>query len=405
MPRPSCFPSFFYGRKEYMKTLCPNKEVCGSCAWSNMEYPAQLKQKLSSINTSFKIKNLPFRCKDIAASPITEHYRNRMDFVIDFEGRVGLRQKGKWWKVIDAHTCFIADRKIETAYWQTREWARNSGLSYYDRKTYEGFLRYAVIRSTTLGQTMITIITSPPTKNFDSKNPISVNEAAAQNALMEFAKNNSATSVVWAITSSLSDLSRGENFMTLKGPGVMEEKINDLSYRITPNAFFQTNPHAAPLLQKTVVDFCGGISGKTVLDLYCGSGFLSLLLAKKSARVTGVEEVKDAIADARVNAEQNKIKAEFFAAKIEEWDRKPYNADVVVLDPPRSGLHEKVLQEILASPPETLVYVSCNPKNFARECVELSKVYNVTTLRAIDMFPHTPHVELVARLVRKKSSA
>ncbi len=388
-----------------MKTLCPNKEVCGSCAWSRIAYPQQLEQKLSAINSLFKIKNLPFRCKDILASPTTSHYRNRMDFVIDFEGRVGLRQKGKWWKVIDAHPCFIADRKIETAYWQTREWARNAGLSYYDRKTHEGFLRYAVIRSTTRSQTMITIITSPPSEDKDSQNPISVNEAAAPNALMEFAKNNSATSVVWAVTSSLSDLSRGENFMTLKGPGVMEEKINDLSYRVTPNAFFQTNPHAAPLLQKTVVDFCGDISGKTVLDLYCGSGFFTIPLSKKAKKAIGAEEVPEAIADARVNAEQNKIKAEFFTAKIEEWDWKQYRPDVLVLDPPRSGMHDKVLRDIVGSPPETIVYVSCNPKNFARECVELSRVYNVTTLRAIDMFPHTPHVELVARLVRKKLSA
>jgi 23S rRNA (uracil-5-)-methyltransferase RumA len=372
---------------------CPNPDRCGSCGWSHIPYEKQLKQKLSDINGSFAIKKLDLKVEEIVASPVTHHYRNRMDFVIDWQGNVGLREKGKWWSVIDNHPCFIADQKIEDAFFLSRDWAKKCGLSFYDRKANVGFLRYAVIRSTTLGETMIIIVTSAP-KDADE-------EAAAKKALEELAVATKATTVVWSINHTISDVSFGDELRTISGPGTIEETIAGYRYRISPNAFFQTNPHGAAQLLDTVRDFAGDLENKTLLDLYCGTGFFAVALANAAKKTIGVEMVAEAIKDAEVNAELNNAEVEFHDVKTEDFDWMKIGADVVILDPPRGGMVDKVLQDVIAAKPETIVYVSCNYKNFAREMVLLAAHYDVEAIRAIDMFPHTPHVELVTKLVRK----
>lgn len=373
-----------------MQSICPLKERCGSCSWSHIPYEKQLEQKLADINGSFKLKNLSYKCERIFASPKTEHYRNRMDFVIDFEGRVGLREKGKWWRVIDGHPCFLADEQIESLFFQARHWVQHSGLSYYDRKSHVGFLRYVVIRSSTQGHTLVNVVTS-----------------AGSDTEKEFLRNSFTlafpvgTTCVHSINTTNADVSFGEKVYVLSGTGMIEERIGGLRYGISPNAFFQTNPHAAQQLLNTVRKFCGDVCEKQVLDLYCGTGFFSLALAKQAQHVTGIEVVEDAIADAKRNAELNNVRIDFIAASTESYDWFIYDADVILLDPPRSGLHDRVLAEILRIQPKEIVYVSCNPKNFAREMIQLQTCYHVDDLQAIDLFPHTPHVELVSKLTKK----
>ncbi|MDP2631478.1 MAG: 23S rRNA (uracil(1939)-C(5))-methyltransferase RlmD [Candidatus Uhrbacteria bacterium] len=369
-----------------MKSECPNKEHCGSCGWSHIPYDNQLQQKLSDINGSFKLKGLDLQVEEIMPSPQTSHYRNRMDFVIDFEGRVGLREKGKWWRVIDDHTCFIADEIIEKVFSIIRIWSKESGLSYFDRKSHAGFLRYAVVRSTLTGEVMVNIVTSAPNGE----------EGLAE--LKKLVDLVNATTVIWSVNNTVSDVSYGDDVRVISGPGHIEESINGFKYKISPNAFFQTNPHAAPLLMDTVQEFAGDISNKTVLDLYCGTGFFSIPLARVAGKVIGVELVAEAIADARANAEMNQVNIEFHDAKTEEFDWQSLNPDIVIIDPPRSGMHDKALADLIQAKPPTIVYVSCNYKNLARELLILRKYYDVQEIRAIDMFPHTPHVEVVVKL-------
>ena len=376
-----------------MKTLCPNKEVCGSCGWSHIPYDKQLEQKLGDINGSFAIKKLDLKCKEIIRSPKTTHYRNRMDFVIDFEGRVGLRQKGKWWKVIDDHHCFISDKRIEKIYDVVREWTSTAKLTFFDRKAHTGLLRYAVIRTTNLGETMMIIVTSEPVDESEKKN--------TEKQLKKLADLTSVTTLIWSINHTISDVSFGDELSLISGPGTIEEKIGDVHYRISPNAFFQTNSFASHLLIKTVEEFIGDLSEKTLADLYCGTGFFAVALAGKAKKTIGVELVPAAIEDAKINAELNNVTVEFHDAKTEEFDWMTLGADVVILDPPRSGMHNKALQDVINAKPEQIIYVSCNHKNFAREMVTLSEYYDVAQMRAIDMFPHTPHVELIASLKRK----
>jgi 23S rRNA (uracil1939-C5)-methyltransferase len=376
-----------------MSILCPHKDVCGSCSWSHIPYEKQLKQKLSDINGSFGLKKLPSWCETILPSPVTEHYRNRMDFVIDFEGRVGMREKGKWWRVVDGNTCLLADKQIDDLFVAVRDWVKTCGLSFYDRKAHTGLLRYAVIRSTTLGETMVNLVTSLP-ETEDIAHVI-------RSTQMRAGESMSPTTWIWSQNSTITDVSFGDKLEIVSGPGYIEEEIRGHRYRISPNAFFQTNSHGAGILLDTVKEFCGDLTGKMLLDLYCGSGFFSVSLASHASHTIGVEMVPEAIVDARVNAKLNNANVEFHDAKTEDFDWTKFNADVVILDPPRSGMHDKVLADILAHPPKEIVYVSCNFKNFAREMVQLQKLYNVDDMRAIDMFPHTPHVELVTKLTRK----
>jgi len=339
------------------------------------------------------LKALDFTCTEILPSPKTEHYRNRMDFVIDFEGRVGMRQKGKWWKVIDGHHCFLADTQIENLFVAIKAWTADSGLTFFDRKAHQGLLRYAVVRSSTLGQTMINIVTSAPTDEIE--------EQATRAALVALSNNCNATTIIWSVNSTITDVSFGDKMETMSGPGFIEESIGGFTFRITPNAFFQTNPHAAALLQSTVTEFAGDLTNQTLLDLYCGSGFFGVSLAAKTNRTIGVELVPEAIADAKINATLNGVTAEWHDAKTESFNWKDLGADTVILDPPRSGMHDKALADVISAAPATIVYVSCNYKNFAREMVQLQDYYKVSAMRAVDMFPHTPHVELVTKLERK----
>lgn len=380
-----------------METLCPNKEVCGSCGWSHIPYEKQLQQKLSDINGSFALKELDITCDTILPSPQTAHYRDRMDFVINFQGLVGMRQKGKWWRVVDGNHCFLADEKIENHFASVRTWVGESGLSFFDRKSHIGLLRYAVIRSTSLGETMINIVTSAPLGPDEEKE--------AREQLEQLAAIAQPTTLLWSINSTVSDVSFGDDIHVLSGPGYIEEEVNGTRYRITPNAFFQTNLYGAPILQQTVIEACGDVSGKTVLDLYCGSGFFANALAAHAEKTIGVELVPEAIRDAKVNAELNGLdlgtQIEFYDAKTEYFEWKELGADVVILDPPRSGMHDKALADVIDAAPEHVVYVSCNYKHFAREMVQLQNLYTIENMVAIDMFPHTPHVELVTSLRKK----
>jgi len=375
-----------------MRSPCPNYERCGSCGWSHIPYEAQLKQKLSDINGSFRLKDLTLECQEILPSPITEHYRNRMDFVIDFEGKVGLREKGKWWRVIDNHTCFLADRRIEELFSITKKWVKDCGLSFHDRKTHLGFLRYAIIRATTLGESMLTILTSAPSDPAE--------KGLALKALEVLVQQSAATTLIWAINHTETDVSIGGELQTVSGEGSICEIVAGTKYRISPNAFFQTNSRAAGLLLNTVLSFTGQARGRKILDLYCGSGFFSIPLAKCGAQVLAVEVVAQAIYDARVNAQLNGAEVDFRCEQAEKFNWKEESPQAIILDPPRSGMHNDSLKAILEVLPPQIVYVSCNYKNFAREMVDLQKFYKVERMVALDMFPHTPHVELVSKLSR-----
>ena len=380
-------------------SLCPNKERCGSCTLSGLEYEEQLTQKLADINDAFLRHKSNEVCKIIHPSPVTSHYRNRMDFVINFEGLMGLRERGKWWKVIDNHHCFISHLAIESAFskiydWKSDVWEGEHGLTYFDRKRHHGLLRYAVVRSNKAGELLVSIITSTPSN--DSERML------VERAITQLGEVIPEASLLWGINHTVGDTSIADEVFIIQNSGKLTETISGTEYTISPQAFFQTNPYAAEILMKCVAEAIPAIQDKTLLDLYCGTGFFAVHFAKIAKRTIGVEIVAEAIEDARVNAAQNNVGVEFHTAATEDFDWKSFGAEVVIVDPPRSGLHPRALKELQENAPEQLVYVSCGYKNFARELTILKELYEVERMEAVDMFPHTPHVELVTSLRKIK---
>ena len=392
--------------KKEKNDLCPNKKVCGSCSWSHIPYAEQLKQKLADINGSFAKNNLPAYCKEITPSPITKHYRNRMDFTINYKGLVGLREKGKWWSIIDDHHCFISDQIIEKHFMQVRKWTKSAELTFFDRKAHTGLLRYAVIRASSTGDSLLNIITSKPESAHE--------EAKITEQLHQLAKIAQPTSLVWGISHTVSDVSRGdENIAIYKDPWI-HDLIGDYRYQINPTDFFQTNSQGAELLLKSVTDKIAqtksvfentlNTSGNDFkcIDLYCGSGFFTIPLADFVSNPVGVELIPEAIKTAEINAQLNNKEITFHASKTEDFSWSDLKPDAIIVDPPRAGLHDNVVSEIKKNPPKHIIYVSCNYKALARELQILQDTYEVITMEAIDMFPHTPHVEVVSLLQSKK---
>ena len=379
-----------------MTSSCPNPQRCGSCRWSGLPYSEQLARKLGGVNAALRQAGLKYECREIVPSPQQSHYRNQMDFAIDFKGRVGLREYQHWDRVIDNHTCFLADGQIETLFPIVRNWVQNSGLSYHDRKRHRGLLRTATLQSSTLQQTMVSILTAPPENENEKQKLIE--------QLQSLGEQLPKTTVAWIEIDDQYDRNRGDKLEIISGQGFIEEKIGDLTFHISPNAFFQNNPGSAAYLLQTVRELAGKLHNKTVLDLYCGSGFFALDLANpqnQTKKVIGVESVDQAIADAEKNAQQNDRQIEWFNTNTEDLSWSQFEPEVVILDPPRIGLQPSVIEEIEQAAPARIVYVSCNYEKFVEEMQTLKNMYRISKMRAIDMFPQTPHVELVTLLTKK----
>jgi len=373
---------------------CPYAGTCGGCKWQHASYEAQLKFKLEEVVREFATANVPCPVTSVEPAPEQFFYRNRMDYVFGRDGELGLKQPGKWWATLDLETCFLLSEDSVEILKRVREWTRASRLPFWDARTQAGFFRYLVIREgKNTGERMVMLVTA------EAAGPRP--EAAAKLAELPALLGDLATSVVWGINPTITDLSVADEIIPLKGDPWIHETVGGISYKITPNAFFQTNSVMAERLQAKVAEFCGDLSGKTLLDLYCGSGFFSLKLAGSTKKTVGIELSAEAIACAKENAAANGVTAEYFASPAEDFDWKGYAPDVVILDPPRAGMHPRTIETILSAQPKTLVYVSCNYLRFLQEWKELSKLYVIDQASALDLFPHTPHMECVFKLVRK----
>jgi 23S rRNA (uracil-5-)-methyltransferase RumA len=370
---------------------CPYAGTCGGCKWQHISYDRQAALKLDLVRDAFAVHGVPCPIETIERCPEPFYYRNRMDFVFGREGSLGLKLPDKWWEVLNLETCFLLSPESVEIVNRVRDWARSTGLPFWDSKKHEGFFRYLVIREgKNAGERMVMLVTSP-----SNQLPVpSYLDAAGPNA----------TSVVHGINARLTDLSIADEIRPLKGHAWIHEEINGIKYKITPNAFFQTNSIMAAKLQDKVREFVG--SGGTLLDLYCGSGFFSLALTSSFKRTLGIELNAEAIACAKENATANEVSAEYFVSAAEKFDWARENPDVVIVDPPRAGMHPDVIATFLKQRPPVIVYVSCSVERFVKEWVGvdghvgLNIGYRISAAAALDLFPQTPHVECVFRLER-----
>jgi 23S rRNA (uracil1939-C5)-methyltransferase len=365
---------------------CPHAGVCGGCAWQHVTYERQLELKRGLVNMALEDGGVPLRVDRINGSEETFRYRNRMDFCVGDHGEVGLKQRGRWNAYVDIDECHLLSEGADAVRTAFRAWMRENDIEPWNAYEQTGYLRYLVIREgVRTGQRMVLIVTAE-------------GELPAKDDLL-VRLSDLATSVLHGVNPLVTDVSIPERIVPLKGEPWLEETVAGITYRIPPASFFQTNTVMAERLLESVRAKVEAARPATLLDLYCGVGFFGIGCAAHADRVVGYEIDEAAAVVATGNAERNGImNAEFHAGKAEAllWDDA--RPDMVIIDPPRAGLHPKVVDTLLERRPERIVYVSCNYLTFARDWKRFSEAYALDALEAYDLFPHTAHVELIGML-------
>jgi 23S rRNA (uracil1939-C5)-methyltransferase len=389
---------------------CPAFGVCGGCKWQMISYPRQLAFKEQQVAEALEhiggIKNAPVSA--IIPAENIFGYRNKMEFScsssrwLPEEGEggrmeedfaIGLHVPGTFSKVIDLSACLLQHEDANRILSGVRERLKASGLPAYGQRDHKGFFRFVVLRrSHAAGRVLVNIVTAHEETGKLAE--------IAGGLMKDFPE---VVSVVNNVTARKSGVAVGDYEIPLAGATSITEKIGGFSFVVSANSFFQTNTAQAGRLYEIVSEFAGLSGRERVLDLYCGAGGISIFLSEKAGSVTGLEISEGAVADARQNCAGNRVaNCTFIAGDVAEGlSQTDFAPDVVIADPPRAGMHPKVVEKLADIKPARLVYVSCDPATLARDLRMLGENYLVEEVRPIDMFPHTHHIEAVARLVRK----
>jgi 23S rRNA (uracil1939-C5)-methyltransferase len=384
---------------ERVEAPCDHFPACGGCRFQDYAYEAQLAAKEAQVRDALVrlggIANPPLEPAVPAESHF--HYRNKLEysFAPGPAGAVlGFHRAGRWDEVLDIRECWLTTDLGNAVREAVRLWAREHELPAYDQRSQDGFLRHLVVREgRNTGQALVVLVTAPG----------SLEEDSFVRVVTRFPE---VRSISWGINDRSAEVTNVPTRL-LWGEDAIEEELCGLRFRVRPNAFLQTNTAMAERVYAFAEELAGLQGTETVYDLYCGTGTIGIVLARKALTVWGVEASEEAVACAIENAELNGISnAAFFAGEVgrslEELRDRAGPPDVVVVDPPRAGLSGKAVREIGRLAPSRLVYVSCNPTTLAGNAKELAASwgYRLEMARPVDMFPHTPHVETVALFSR-----
>lgn len=397
---------------------CPHFGVCGGCTWQHLAEDRQSEWKRQHVIDAFeRLGRIPFGEMTSLRSPEkTYGYRNKMEFSFGASAwltreeilsgeefttsfALGLHVPGRFDKVRNITSCLLHADAADRILSHTHALAAEYGISAHNQRSHVGFARHLLLRSSaTTGSILTALITTTPSSDA---------EIAFVNAWMNQATDlPEGSTLIHAVSNSRSPVAIGSIEKSV-GPGYLEEVSHGVTYRISPFSFFQTNTFHLPILVGEALDGADIRAEDVVWDLYCGTGTLSLPAARRSHRVIGAELVQSSIDDARANAERNSItNVDFHTVDLhapaaidvlKSWQQP----DVVIVDPPRNGMHPQVVAHLLSVAAPTIVYVSCNPATQARDCAVLHEAYDVVRVTPVDMFPQTWHVESVAILKRR----
>ena len=397
-----------------IEARCEHFGLCGGCKWQNLEYADQLKFKQKQVTDNFERigkLNIP-ELRPIIGSDKQYFYRNKLEFTFsnrrwlseeeleqeenaDMNG-LGFHLPGMFDRIIDLENCYLQAEPSNSIRLALNRFSREQGFSFYDSRNHEGFLRNVIIRTSNTGDLMVIMV-------FGSEDEAGIRK------MMEFLQNEfpGITSLYYVINTknndSISDLEThhfaGEHYIT--------EEMEGLKFRVGPLSFYQTNSNQAYTLYKVAREFSGLTGKELVYDLYCGTGTIANFVAQHASGVVGIEYVETAIHDAEENSIRNGLNNTSFVAGDmadifnSEFTKNHGRPDVVITDPPRAGMHPKVLDQLLAVAPEKIVYVSCNPATQARDIALLTEKYDLKVVQPVDMFPQTHHVENVSLLTLK----
>jgi 23S rRNA (uracil1939-C5)-methyltransferase len=400
-----------------IEPFCAHFADCGGCKWQNLDYEKQLFYKNRVVvNAIGRIaKCSPELVGDPVPAPDTTFFRNKLEFsfsnkrwltleeveedkTIDRGNAVGFHRPGSFDKIVDIEYCHLQPEPSNRLRNFVRDYAITNGLKFFDIREKAGYLRTMMVRTGPDGQLMVVLsLFSHEEKQ---------TEALLDAIVKEFPD---ITSLYFVINSKANDTIMDLPMQLYHGAPHIEERLGDIRFKVGPKSFFQTNPVQAEKLFGIALEFAEIGPESLVYDLYCGIGSISLFAARKAGRVVGIESVPEAISDARENAELNGIdNVQFFTAEVEhildgEFFEKEGRPDVIILDPPRAGLHPRVVEAINQSGVDRIVYVSCNPATQARDIGLMKENYDLLRLQTVDMFPHTSHIETVALLKRPHS--
>jgi len=395
---------------------CSHFGICGGCAFQHLEYTAQLEAKREHVKDCLeRLGGLTgVEVEPTLPSPRTFEYRNKMEYSfanawreegkpVEDHMSLGLHVRGRFDRVVEIERCHLQDATGSEIVTRVRDFALESGLPAYSTKTHRGFWRFLILRDGVhTGQRMVVIVTNrvePGSREW--------REVESLGAMLK-AWVPQITSLLHGMTDSKASVAFCQTVRVLSGEPGLRERLLDLTFEIGPNTFFQTNTLGAERLFTEALDRAEIAPQSLVWDLYCGVGALSLPLARRAGRVVGIEIVPESVEAARRNAELNEMaNVEFHAGDVRQLlgslaalGPKP---DLIVMDPPREGVHANVLQTILDISPNKLLYISCNPGTLARDLNLLTGGgYRVRSVLPVDLFPHTPHIEAATTLTRDK---
>ncbi len=366
--------------------------------WQVLAYERQLQIKHEQVDDALKrIGNLrSYALEPIVPAIAPWRYRNKLEYSFGNapDGRLvcGFHAPGRWEEIVAVEDCLLASERGNAARERIVSWCREQGLTAYDRRTGDGLLRNLVIREgRRSGQLQARLVTAGGELDRESL----VRAAGPLDGLL------------WTRTDALAETTQGGETELLSGTDRIDEEIGGLRLQVSPHAFFQTNTEMAERLCGLALEYAEPTGMERVYDLFCGIGTIGLLFAPRVAAVWGLEIVEEAVADAIANAKRNEIEnARFFAGDVRlalrELVVEAGRPDLMVLDPPRAGLSQKVVRRIIEAAPNRIVYVSCNPTTLAPNAAQLVEAgYELVRVRPVDMFPQTPHIECVAQLVRR----
>ncbi len=401
-----------------VKPKCKYFGICGGCKLQHINYEEQIKFKQKEVeNNLTRLGNLtlPEQTFPILKSPKNYNYRNKMEFsfsakrwltekeieqeqeITNREG-LGFHIAGMWDKVLDIDECHLQEEPSNQIRNQIKRFALENNISFYDPREKTGLLRTLMIRNTSIGEWMVVI-------------QFYRNDEKQIEKMMQFVKKTfpKITSLQYIVNEKDNDSIYDQDVIPYHGKTYIEEKMENLTFKISAKSFFQTNSLQSLEMYKIIRDFANIKTNDIVYDLYTGTGSIAQFISKHAKKIIGIESVPDAIEDAKKNARLNKIdNIEFIVGDMKEiftqdFIRKYGKANVVITDPPRSGMHQKVVDNLLKLSAEKIVYVSCNSATQARDLSLMKHLYKIEKMQPVDMFPHTHHVENIVLLSKKKS--
>jgi 23S rRNA (uracil-5-)-methyltransferase RumA len=382
--------------------ICKHNDFCGGCTHQGVEYSRQLEIKNEEVLNLLKEKNIQYdKYFDIEASPILFGYRNKMEFTFgnmakDGEMTLGMHQKGRFMSIVTVDECQLVDHDFNIILKEVLKFCRMKEYAHYHKKLHTGFVRNLIIRKGERTKELLINLVTSSQNQLDEKDFVDL--------LLHLQLNNKIVGIVHTINDRVADFAYCDSLEVLYGQDYYSEKIMGLDFKVSAFSFFQTNVEAVERLYKEALSMIEDFDDKIVYDLYCGTGTITQTLALKAKKVIGVEIIEEAVEAAKINADLNKLdNCEFKAGDVfEVLDSIKERPDVIVVDPPRVGIHQKALEKIVSYGVKQILYISCNPKSLIDNLKYMNYYgYEVKTIKAYDNFPNTKHIEVVTLLVKK----